>query len=217
MLQILLITILAFSFMGCSKDQESKEAIFWHWFQANEARLFDFEKDREKIFDELRNQLHRVRPELTFEFGPQHDGKREFVISADGIKDAFPAVTALADAAPSLSRWKITRFRPRRGFQSPITLNGFRLAPDQVRFTIGPDGEKAGLTLFIDDYNAAEREKFASAVYLMLDQTLGEYDVETKVGFIELEAASTRSASVKQPFSSLAESFDRWFKSNSKR
>jgi len=217
MSQILLMTILALSLMGCSKDQESKEAIFWHWFQANESRLFDFEKDREKIFDELGNQLHRVRPELTFEFGPQHDGKREFVISADGIKEAFPEVIALADAAPSLSRWKITKFRPRRGFQSPITLNGFRLAPDQVRFTIGPDGDKTGLTLFIDGYDPAEREKFASAIYLMLDQTLGEYDVETKVGFIELEAASTRSASVKQPFASLAASFDRWLKSNSKR
>jgi len=87
----------------------------------------------------------------------------------------------------------------------------------QVRFTIGPDGDKTGLTLFIDGYDSGEREKFASAIYLMLDQTLGEYDVETKVGFIELEAASTRSASVKQPFSSLAESFDRWLKSNSKR
>ena len=210
-------TILALSMSGCSKGQESKEAIFWHWFQANESRLFDFEKDREKIFDELGMQLHRIRPELTFEFGPQHDGKREFVISADGIKDAFPAVIALADAAPSLSRWKITKFRPRRGFQSPVTINGFRLAPDQVRFTIAPDGDKAGLTLFIDGYNPTERYKFASAVYLMLDQTLGEYDVETKVGIIELETASAPSRSVKQPFSSLTESFDRLLKSTIKK
>lgn len=210
-------TILGFSLLGCSRGQESKEAIFWHWFQANESRLYDFEKDREKIFDELGTQLHRIRPELTFEFGPQDNGKREFVISADGIKDAFPAVIALADAAPSLSRWKITKFRPRRDFQSPVTLNGFRLAPDQVRFTIGPDGNKVGLTLFIDGYDPAAREKFGKAIYLMLDQALGEYDVETKVGFIEFEAAEARSASVKQPFSSLPESFDRWLKSNSKR
>lgn len=208
--------ILALSILGCSKGQESKEAIFWHWFQANESRLFDVEKDREKIFDELGMQLHRIRPELTFEFGPQHDGKREFVLSADGIKDAFPAVIALADAAPSLSRWKITKFRPRRGFQSPVTINGFRLTPDQVRYTIAPDGDKAGLTLFIDGYAPDEREKFASAIYLMLDQTLGEYDVETKVGFVELEPASTPSRLAKQPFSSLAESFDQWLKANSK-
>ena len=210
-------TVVALSLMVCSEPQETREVIFWRWFQANESRLYDFEKDREKIFDELGTQLHRIRPELTFEFGPQRDGKREFVISADGIKDAFPAVITLVDAAPSLSRWKITKFRPRRGFQSPVTLNGFRLAPDQVRFTIGPDGEKAGLTLFIDGYDPAEREKFATAVYLMLDQTLGEYDVETKVGFIELESATAPSRSVKQPFSSLAESFDGWLKSNSKK
>jgi hypothetical protein len=217
MSQALLITILTLSFMGWPKRQESKEIIFWRWFQANESRLFDFESDREKIFGELGIQLHRIRSELTFEFGPQHDGKREFVISADGIKDAFPAVIALADASPSLPRWKITKFRPRRGFQSPVTINGFRIAPDQLRFTIQSDGDKAGLTLFIEGYNPTEREKCASAVYLMLDQTLGEYDVETKAGFIELESASAPSRLVKQPFSSLAENFDRWLESTSKK
>ena len=217
MSQALLVTILTLSSMGCSRHQESKEAMFWHWFQANESRLFDFEKDQEKIFHELGTQLHSVRAELTFEFGPQHDGKREFVISADGIKDAFPAVIALADAAPPLSRWKITKFRPRRGFQGPVTISGFRIAPDQLRFTIQPDGDKVGLTLFIQGYDPAEHEKFASVVYLMLDQALGEYDVETKVGFIELESASAPSELVKQPFSSLAEGVDSWLKSNSKK
>ena len=212
MSQALVMTILTLSLMGWSKRQESKEAIFWHWFQANESRLFDFEKDREKIFDELGTQLHRIRPELTFEFGPQRDGKREFVISADGIKDAFPAVIALADAAPPLPRWKITKFRPRRGFQSPVTLNGFRIAPDQLRFTIEPDGDKMGITLFIDGYNPTAREKYASVVYLILDQTLGEYDVETKVGFIELKSNSAQSKLAKQPFSLLAQGFDRLLK-----
>lgn len=217
MSQALLIAVLTLSFMGWPKDQESKETIFWRWFQANESRLFDFETDREKIFDELGIQLHRIRPELTFEFGPQQNGKREFVISADGIKDAFSAVIALVDAAPSLPRWKITKFRPRRGFQSPVSINGLRVTPDQLKFTIQPDGDKVDLTLFIEGYNPTDRENFASAIYLMLDQTLGEYDVETRVGFIDLESASAPSRLIKQPFSSLAENFDRWLKSTSKK
>lgn len=202
--------------MSCARNQDSKEATFWRWFQANETRLFDFEKDQERVFDELQMQLHRIQPDLTFEFGPKQEGKREFVISANGIKEAFPAVVGLANAAPPLPRWKITKFRPRRGFQSPVTLNGLRISPEQLTFTIEPDGDKAGITLFIEGYTAGEHEKYAGVVYLMLDETLGEYDVETKVGFIELKSNAAASNSARQPFSVLAPAFDKFVKSISK-
>ena len=217
MAQAIIITLVTISMLSCSQKQDSKEAAFWHWFQANESRLFDFEENQERVFDELQTQLHRIQPSLTFEFGPKQDGKREFVISADGIREAFPAVIDLANAAPPLPRWTITKFRPRRGFQSAVTLNGLRISPEQVEFTIEPDGDKNGITLFIEAYNPSEHEKYAGVVYLMLDQTLGEYDVETKVGFIELKSRSAQSKLAKQPFSALAQSFDRLIKSNSKK
>lgn len=216
MAQTLLIAFVTISLMSCSQNQVTKEAAFWRWFQANESRLFDFEKDQERVFDELQTQLQRIQPSLTFEFGPKQDGKREFVISADGIRDAFPAVIDLANAAPQLPRWKITKFRPRRDFQSPVTLNGLTISPEQVEFTIEPDGDKAGITLFIEGYNPSEHEKYAGVVYLMLDQALGEYDVETKVGFIELKSRAAQSKLAKQPFTVVAQSFDRLSKPSSK-
>jgi hypothetical protein len=203
-----------FMLMSCSA-QKSPEVLFWRWFQDNEARLFDFEQDQERIFDELQAQLQKVKPGLTFEFGPKHDGIREFVISADGIKDIFPAVIALANAAPALSRWKIIKFRPRRD-QTQITMNGLTISPEQVEFTIEPDGAKAGITFFIEGYKETEHVRYASVVYLMLDQSLGEYDVETKVGFIEFKARSAKSKSVTRPLSALVTSFDRLVKSDSK-
>lgn len=217
MAQLLIMMVVIIALVSCSQNRDSREAAFWRWFQANETRLYDVEKDQEKVFDELQMQLHRIHPSLTFEFGPKEEGKREFVISADGIKEAFPAVISLADAAPPLPRWKITKFRPRRGFQGPLTLNGLRLLPAQLKFTIEPDGAKAGITLFIEGYNPNEREKYAGVVYLMLDQALGEYDVETKVGFIELKSNSATSNLAKQPFSTLAPTFDNFVKSMSKK
>lgn len=214
--QSLIIMLLFIVLMSCSQNQDSSEASFWRWFQANETRLFDFEKDQERVFDELQMQLQRIQPGLTFEFGPKQGGKREFVISADGIKDVFPAVIRLADAAPPLPRWKITKFRPRRGFQSPVTLNGLQISPEQLQFTIEPDGDKAGITLFIEGYRQSEHQKYAGVVYLMLDQELGEYDVETKVGFIELKPNTVASKLTKQSFSALAPTFDKFVKSTSK-
>jgi hypothetical protein len=204
----LIIGIATFLVISCSQAQKSPDSTFWSWFKENEKKIFDFENDREHVFDELQIHLHKVHPDLTFEFGPREEGKREFVISADGIKAAFPAVVALADAAPSLPRWKITKFRPRRGFQSAVTHNGLKISPEQVQFTVEPDGQKVGITLFILGYDPNEHDKYSGVAFLMLDQALGEYDVETKVGFIELRVSSTPSKLVKQPLSELTRSFD---------
>src|SRR5690349_4035180 len=102
----------------------SPESEFWAWFKKEEARLFSFESNQDAVFESLGNAMHRVNPDLTFEFGPIEDGKRQFVISAGGISSAFPAVERLYDAAPSLSRWQWVKFRPRRSVISDIDVGG---------------------------------------------------------------------------------------------
>ena len=44
---------------------------FWNWFIHHEVDLFDFEADREKIFDQLAAELQKVDPDLAFELGPK--------------------------------------------------------------------------------------------------------------------------------------------------
>lgn len=215
MTQTIILSLVLLMVTTCSA-QKSPEQLFWRWFQSNELRLFDFEKDQDRVFDELRTQLDRVRPGLMFEFGPKEGGTRDFVISADGIKDVFPAVIALADAAPALPRWKIIKFRPRRS-QTPMTLDGLKISPEQIEFTIEVQGAKAGITLFIEGYEETEQERYAGVVFLMLDQSLGEYDVETKVGFLEFKSRSAKSKLTKQPFSALPQSFDSFLRSDSRK
>src|SRR5262249_45342866 len=109
-----------------------KEHIFWTWFLQHADELMHFESDREAIFDALAAELQKVNPDLTFEFGPKKGDVREFVISASGIKMAFPAVESLAAAAPQLKHWKVTAFRPRRPIGNIIQLGDHRIDPAQV-------------------------------------------------------------------------------------
>jgi hypothetical protein len=106
------------------------EEEFWKWFIQHEVELFDFDPDREaereRIFDQLATELQRVDPNLSFEFGPK-SAKREFVISASGIEKAFPAVVSLTKAAPTLDRWQVTAFRPRRTPTNIVELSGKRV------------------------------------------------------------------------------------------
>ena len=181
----------ALGLYGGSK-QDTPEQPFWVWFQNNQNGLFDFEKGREKVFGMLSAQLHKVNPNLTFEFGPIEEGRREFTICADGIKDAFPAVEALYAAAPQLPRWKILKFRQRR-VPSDISYGGVFVKAATITVEIRLVGHKADLVLFIPGYTESSRNAYLSIAFLMLDRALGEYDVETRVGNIQVKSNSPTS------------------------
>src|SRR6185312_11393421 len=190
-------TVLIFMF-GLLKATAAPEQKFWKWFQGKESVLFAFEKNRAAVFDELGTQMKKVHKSLTFEFGPVEAGKREFVISADGIKDAFAAVEKLHTSAPKLDRWIFIKFRPRRA-PMDIEFNGVKVKAEDVFCTIQPDKGKSGIIVFIRGYQAGEHKTYSGIAFLMLDQALGEYDVETKVGFIETKPFSAPSELEKKP------------------
>lgn len=178
--------ILALFFGSFRAKAETPEQQFWKWFQDNDSALFDFERDQERVFDRLAKELHKVNPDLVFEFGPKKDGRRDFVISADGIRQAFPAVESLFAAAPPLPRWRIIEFRPRRT-PHDISIGGLTVKASSVRVHMVQRSGKVDLVLFIPEYSADARDSFLQIVYLLLDEALGEYDVETYVGFIDVQ------------------------------
>src|SRR6266404_9069287 len=147
---VLLLSLIAGFALSCKRAQATPED-FWKWFQSNEDALFNVEKNREQMFDKLGTEMHKVNPSLTFEFGPIEDGKREFVISADGIKEAFPQVEALYAAAPPLPRWKFVRFRPRR---KPMDVNygGVSVRAASVTVQLVRNGQVADAIVFIPNY-----------------------------------------------------------------
>jgi hypothetical protein len=202
---ILIMSLFTFSsaFGGPPEQQ------FWKWFEKNEKMLFDFEKDRENVFDILSKQIEKVHPDLTFEFSPvKEDGKREFVISAGGVKKAFPAVEALFDSAPNLARWQFIKYRQRRQPLNDLEYGGKSVKAQDVRYAMYKDGEKVGIVLFFDGYNDSEKNVFGNIGYLFLDEALGELDIETKVGFIEFHGRDSRQYENSRPLEELAENFD---------
>lgn len=194
-----------------SSAKAASEDTFWQWFAKNEDRLFSFEKNQEAIFNELSQQLELVDRNLTFEFGPiLPSGKREFVISAGGIKSAFPSVEALYAKAPQLERWVWIKFRPRRVPINDVEFGGKKIPAKEVHYLLARDGEKAGIVLFFDGYNDAEKATFGQIGYLYLDEALGEYAVETQVGFIEFQPRTSKYFSKAAPLSELPAHFDEY-------
>jgi hypothetical protein len=199
-------------FRSKRKNTRSPEAEFWRWFQSNESRLFEFDRDLEAVFDDLSQAMRKVNPDLTFEFSPVRDnGKREFVISAGGIKAAFPAVEALFVAAPVLDRWEWIKFRPRRREVTDIEFSDRTIPHSEVHYLMAKDGDKVGLVLFFEDFSDDDRSTFGNIGYLYLDQILGEYAVETQVGFIEVRSRESQHFDQARPLSELQEHFDEYW------
>jgi hypothetical protein len=184
----------------------NSQPAFWKWFIAHQDELLDFEADQERVFDALSTQLAKVHPDLTFEFGPKSD-RREFVISAGGIRAAFPEVDSLVEAAPKLDRWRITAFRPRRTPLNRIEIGRTRVDPEDVEFCLLTNGSEIGLRLFVSGFNERDTA-LKQIVYLMLDEALGEFDVETKVGLIEMLPSKSPDTANRYPLCELATLFD---------
>jgi hypothetical protein len=160
------------------------EKRFWKWFVEHENELLDCEADIKARFDKLHSALLRVHPDLVFEFGPKGP-RREFVISAGGIKSAFSAVASLVAAAPDLPRWRIIAFRPRRETIDRVQIGSTQVDPNDVAFSLLTRGAQIGLCLYLPGFSE-ENAALKQIAYLMLDEALGEYDVETKIGLIRM-------------------------------
>jgi hypothetical protein len=204
------IFVMAFGLFGL-KAQASPESEFWKWFSVNEAQLFSWESDQKATFEKLTTAMQKVNSDLTFEFGPVVDGKRDFVISAGGIKSAFPAVEALYKSAPSLKHWQWIEFRPRRHPLHDIEFGGKSVRVQDVRYLLACDEPKVGIVMFFDGYNEKQKNIFGQIGYLMLDEALGEYAVEMQVGFIEFQSRESKYFSPAAPLVELPAHFDEYW------
>jgi len=160
---------------------------FWKWFTKHQEELFHFEKNQDSLFTQLSLKLKSVNENLVFEFGPIRNDRREFCISADGLKDAFPAVIDLVEKAPDLPSWEFYAFRQRvPGDIIKIKMGDVDLGYDDIYFRYGEDedGEKMGIELNIRNYDS-EKKTTKNAAFILLDGLIGEYDMETRISWID--------------------------------
>lgn len=170
-------------------NTQSKEDRFWNWFLKNQETYYaevDNLDLREKLFDDLTTHLVKAHPDLVFEFSPiRESGVREFIISADGIKAAFPLVEKLVAKAPTIEKWQFNAFRQRvPGDELAIRYGDLEISYSDIYFRY-QDGEygKIGIELNIRNFNGEDYIK--NAIYILLDSLIGEYDVTMGLDWIE--------------------------------
>lgn len=192
----LLLTLLAACTKGAASDAGAPP--FWPWFAANEARLASaLSADPVNVMDEIQRHLSAQEPGLIAELQvmPEPGRPHGLIISAGGNAALFPKVKALVARAPTLGRFEVITFRPRRDPELELTVDG--RAYSAADFSFRETGRRAGkldLELAIRGLTPENHDALVRAAFVLLDAAVGEYDAETKLGDIDFTPAAEPSA-----------------------
>lgn len=205
---LLLLIILMLSIF----NQESKEEKFWKWFEENQEVYYnDLEnvEIRDEAFEQLSINLKNVHEDLVFEFSPKNKNNvREFTISADGLEEVFPAVEELIKKAPKLKNWKFNAFRqPISGDDFEINYGDFEIGYDDIFYISQNSNGKLGITLKIKNYDG--KGDTQNAIYILLDNLIGEYSVVKKIDWIEWDKLKENEIKKFKPFVQLRQEIKR--------
>jgi len=217
-----LIAVLAL--VGCKKSPEpvvaaappvapADPAAFWKWVAANLDALKAVKTGQEPVTTELTRELEKVDPGFVFELGIGHD-PFELIISADGKKALFPRVQQFVAAAPAIPGVKVIAFRPRKeidGFS--MQVGDSKLSGKDLWFVAGEDPTRKGLLgidVFIVGMKGEHDARLENAAFMMLEATIGEYDLETKIGEVQFKPAPGKLEPPLKPLKELPAVVDAW-------
>lgn len=187
-------------------SNKSKEEQFWDWFVSRSTDYLELTKDRDELFDELEDKLGKVHDNIVFVFsGERINGTREFIISADGIKEVFPSVIKLVDAAPQIPNFEIIAFR--QPSTQPVNEIGIRMGDFDLHgsdmfFRYADDDRKLGVELNVRDLEEGNTDQI-QMIFILLDAILGEYDVEMYIGWIDIKVLNEDEVGILLPIEEL--------------
>ena len=98
-------------------------------------------------------------------------------------------------------------FRPRRTPLNTVEFQGKRVDPRDVQFSLRDNGKTAGVYLFIPGFQENDPD-FKAIGYILLDEALGEYDVESRVGLLKILSPQTPTGGERHPIADLPSLFD---------
>lgn len=170
-----------------------RAATFWKWFSDHAAELHAG-TNLQATMEAISAELEKAYPGVFAEIGKNGD-ELTLVISADGIKKLFPDVQEIYAARPTVPGWKVVAFR-QRDASFAVEMNGVKIEPKTVKFVGEPAKGKLDITVYLPGYKPGD-ENLGKLGFVLLDHTIGEYDMETKIAGIDFAALEAAPATAK--------------------
>jgi hypothetical protein len=164
---------------------------FWRWFAANQHRLRTSAPPPDPVLDDVLERLSAYADGLGFEtsYDASPDEEPEFIVTAFGHRDLFPAADALVAAAPAGLDWKVFALKPALGFEVVHERGGREYDPKRMRFDpVRSEGRPValGVRVYIEDYDPSRVGEQDAAVASIVDTGLGERHAAESIDFVEV-------------------------------
>jgi hypothetical protein len=177
---------------GVFNSSVTPEEAFWSWFSQNEQKIYQADDINDSAIQELYARIHKVHPDLTIEFGKAADGKKTMAISADGISELFSYVIRLCNELKLLSNWIVFPFRQRLDNigDLEIRMDGNLIKGEDILFVSRETENRIDLDICVKNMETIDNPVI-NAIFLMLDSAVGEYDVVSKIGNVDIKPYSS--------------------------
>lgn len=173
-----------------SKISESE---FWSWFEEQRTDIEHFIDSTDRnldIFHGLTAQMKRYNNYLFPELSKSAGGKYILVITPDGISEGLEPTQKLANECPGFNNWEIKKFRqPNEDFK--IEHDSVNFLPSDIKIIpeVDEQNEKVNIRVFIRNMEKDEMT-YQQLAFLYFDHILGEFNVITRVGYIDFHNLS---------------------------
>jgi hypothetical protein len=154
----------------------------WSWFRKSGEAFRDPHALDPRAIEKLGSLLAAIEDGLVFEFVMADGRANELVISADGRPELFGAVIDVVKAAPALEGWKVTAFRQPGPTTVSIEMGGSKMSYEDIWFRASSSRGRTDLVLAVRGMTEQNHEQLAGAVFILLDNALGEYVAGTSLG-----------------------------------
>lgn len=144
--------------------------------------------DAVKVLDYVGFELQKIENDLVLELGVG-GGKNELIISADGIRDQFPLVDRIVAAAPRLLTWEVIALRQPKPRSTSASYNGTVLNHNDVKFVADMTMTPVDIVFYVRNLESQDDPRIG-ALFLLIDNLIGERSTATKLGAMEFRPLS---------------------------
>ena len=159
-----------------SDETQRRIEEFWIWFVAHKEEFSRLTLD-DPFWDAALQRVKKVDENLWLELSRDSDPAREFIITAEGHVNSFPAAEELVRSAPDIAGWIFIALKPPQGFQFVTTYEGTRFDPRKMWFLPlvreSHPGD-LGIRIAVAGLDCMDRRLAHNAVLVILDTAIGE-------------------------------------------
>ena len=170
-------------------DMDLQVGAFWRWFIDRRDEFKTLRSPEEPFWDVALERLKRVDDRLWIELSDAADVPREFIVTAEGLVDAFPIAEALVSSAPVIEEWKFLALKPPLGFEFTSRYEGILFEPSRMWFLPLDSHSRPqdlGIRVGIPGLELIDKRAAHNALLVILDTALGERSAATEIQHTEV-------------------------------